>query len=231
MPEGLRRTDETGRLTAQIVGRMQSFPPLPPEAFGDPGVHTGNSASFLIRTSAGEGLAPIRVGADISRYCAGSPSMWLVKVPTVPDGHYSRVGPMGRYLQARILIRQTAGRPIAARHIEPGYFRNSLLACYAVEGLSDEYLLALLNSKAVRFFHQQTFRDGRQKAFPQVKVSHLRAIPVPRPDRRTLREIEKLVRRAEEAGPSLVEGDIDRLVYALYGLDGDEVAEVERYAR
>jgi len=227
-PEGVRTLDDAGNLARRIVEKMKSFPLLPAEAFGDPGVHTGNSAELLVRKSPGDGLAPMRVGRDIRRYSARSPSLWLVKEPVVEEGRYFRIGLEKKYTEARILIRQTAAYPIAARHTEPGYFRNSLLACYGVDGLSDEYLLAILNSRLVRFFHQHEFRDGRQKAFPQVKVSHLRAIPAPRPHGRTAREIEGLVRRAEEAGPDLVDGEIDRLVYRLYGLDEEEIAEVER---
>ena len=167
-----------------ILGKMSRFPRLPCECFGDPGVHTGNSADLLILRAPEDGAEPIRVGRDISRYHAGDARVWLRTHGSPSEGRYYRIAAARRYVGASILIRQTAAYPIAARHVNPGYFRNSLLACYPRGAVLVGYVLAILNSRLIRFYHQYSFRDGRQKAFPQVKVASLRSIPVPRPSRR-----------------------------------------------
>jgi hypothetical protein len=100
--------------------------------------------------------------------------------PDLPDGHYCRIGPASRYAGTRILLRQTAHRPIAARHTSPTYFRNSVLACEGIEGVDDRALVALLNSSPVAFYHRHSQADSRQRAFPQVKVRHLASLPIPR---------------------------------------------------
>lgn len=235
-PAGITR-EATYGIADRIIEKMKAFPPLPPKTFADPGVHTGNCAQYLIPESPPDGCVPMRVGRDVTRYNAGAASLWLVESPDVPDGGYYRIRAENRYTDARILIRQTASHPIAARHTYPCHFRNSLLACYGAEGLSDEYLLVILNSKLVKFFHQRQFRDGRQQAFPQVKVSHLRSIPLPRPEQDAtglIPQLESLVHQAEEAARAgdssslaSTDGQIDRIIYNLYGLDEEEVTEVE----
>jgi hypothetical protein len=37
----------------------------------------------------------------------------------------------------------------------------------------------VFNSETVARIHRAMFRDARQRSFPQVKISHLRALPIP----------------------------------------------------
>lgn len=234
---GLGDCDETDNLTLTIVEKMRQFPTLPQEAFGDPGVHTGNCADLLIRKAEGEGCVPLLIGRDVIRYHAANPSLWLATDPEPADGGYYRIAKTSRYDATRILIRQTAAHPIAAR-AKGAYFRNSLLACYGAEGFSVEYLLAVLNSKLIRLYHQHEFRDGRQKSFPQVKVSHLRSLPIPPPNETNpaiIQEIDRLVLLMEglvgqgnsTETPSIDER-IDQLVFELYGLSAEEQSRLEK---
>ncbi|MDO8682546.1 MAG: N-6 DNA methylase [Armatimonadota bacterium] len=178
-PAGIKDCSTGRQLGDQIIGKMKVFPVLPARSFGDPGVHTGNCAKLLICDLATPGAEPIRTGRDVVRYFAGEPTLGVITQPEVPEGGYFRISDWRRYAEARLLIRQTAPYPIAARHTSPGYFRNSLLAFYSESADETDYMLALLNSRLIRFFHQHEYRDGRQKAFPQVKLYHLRSIPVP----------------------------------------------------
>lgn len=228
------RTDisraHTSPVAQAIVEKMRRFPPLPKETFTDPGVHTGNSAELLLsrEPQEGDGWAPVREGRDIAPFRLAPPRLWLRTQPELPAGRYCRICPLERYAAARILIRQTASRPVAARHTCPGYFRNSLLACAGVLWLPDEALAAILNSRLAAFFHRHSFCDSRQGAFPQVKVSHLRAIPVPReiPGAACL-ELTRLAREAETNGADAdTLARIDRAVFGLYGLASAEIETV-----
>ena len=161
-----------------VLGRCPAFPA---SAFGDPGVHTGNSAALLIHAAppADAHVAPIRQGRDIRRYRLADPSHWLrLDAPPV-DGHYWRIGPIDRYRHAAILSRQTANRPMGALHADPAYFRNSVLACHGAPGVDDYTILAILNSTLIGCLHRATLGDASQRAFPQVKVRHLRRLPLP----------------------------------------------------
>jgi hypothetical protein len=177
---GVRRVRVAPSLPQTVVQKVRRFEPLPPKTFGDPGVHTGNSARLLISDRPGDGQwAPIRVGRDVSRYQLGPAKMWLRLDLQSVDGRYWRIAAPETYSRARLLLRQTANRPIAAAHCEPTYFRNSALAFYGVEGWDDDYVLALLNSKLIACAHRLEFGDAAQRSFPQVKVSHLQGLRLP----------------------------------------------------
>ncbi len=78
-----------------------------------------------------------------------------------------------------VFIRQTARYPIACR--SPGRaFRNSILAGFTDATYTPAFLLSYLNSAPVRWFHFHAQRDAQQ-GMPQVKISHLRALPAPAP--------------------------------------------------
>ncbi len=163
-----------------ILEKMLRHPPPPRGTFRDPGVHTGNSAALLLHDTPGEGRVPVREGRCVHPFRLEGASRWLEASPSLPPGHYCRIGRPELYLGARILLRQTANRPIAARHTKPTHFRNSILACYGVRGLDDATLLGLLNSSLLGFYHRACHPDSGQRAFPQVKVSHLQALPLVR---------------------------------------------------
>ncbi|MFQ6049382.1 MAG: TaqI-like C-terminal specificity domain-containing protein, partial [Phycisphaerae bacterium] len=193
---------------AGVLGRIRqklaAWPQVPPSAFGDPGVHTGNSAAVLIASTPGPQRAAIRQGSDVGRYHVARPSRWLRLHLRPCDGRYWRIGPLETYRRARLLLRQTADRPIAAWHEPPGYFRNSVLAFFGLAELDEAYVLAVLNSQLIGWMHRCSFRDACQRAFPQVKVEHLRALRLPqepmgRTSARQRAWIERLWRQCQRA--------------------------------
>lgn len=187
---------------AALLARVRRFAPLPASSFGDVGVHTGNAADLLV-AQAGEGR-PLRVGRDIHAFHLSPPSHVLTDTE-LPEGRYARVAGEARYRDAAILLRQTASRPIAAKHEPWAYFRNSVLACYGAPDHDIDYLLGVLNSDAVASIHRAMFRDARQRAFPQLKISHLRALPIPG------REIGPLYARISQASRRAQCGDADAI--------------------
>jgi hypothetical protein len=195
--------------------------------FSDPGVHTGNVAGKLILSQPGQGAPPVIEGKQIHPFRCDPPVRWL-NTPYMPgEKEYFRISPRHVYEGTDVLIRQTASRPIAARHIFHCYFRNSVLALSVPQGLSIEYLLGILNSEAAAFLYRASSFESGQRAFPQVKVGQLRRLPVPDPgrheDRRAVSRIEEIV-RVLEAGEACVDErhplmlELNKLVWALYGL-------------
>ena len=190
-----------------MLARVRRFAPLPASSFGDVGVHTGNAAQLIVARK-GEGR-PLRVGRDIQPFALAAPSHVLRDVE-LPEGRYARVANETRYRDAVIVLRQTASRPIAARHEPWALFRNSVLACYGAPGHDVDYLLGVFNSDTVARIHRAMFRDARQRTFPQVKISHLRALPIPG------REIGDLYGRIAEAART--SKPVHELVERAYGL-------------
>jgi len=176
-PAILTRPDD---IETTILRRLGRHPPAPPRTFRDPGVHSGNSAHLIIHDGPAAGRAPVREGRCVHPFALDQPRRWLDVEPSLPAGRYCTIRPLAAYTDAGILVRQTADRPIAARHVEPTYFRNSVLACIGIPGLDDAVLLGLLNSTLLAFFHRCRHADSRQRAFPQVKVAHLQSLPIAR---------------------------------------------------
>jgi hypothetical protein len=111
-------------------------------------------------------------------------------------------------------------------------------------GYSAKYLTGVLGSRLVAFFIRAYF-DECTKAFPQIKVSQLREIPIAKPDKARHDKLVGLVDKMLALTPKLraaqsdaerqtlqnavtaTDQQIDALVYALYGLTEDEIELVE----
>lgn len=192
------------------------FSPLPPASFGDIGIHSGNAAKLIFTRRHARGLRPVLVGADVQAFAVAAPSLWLI-VRKLTRGRYARVPEASRLAQARILLRQTADRPIAARHAPKAMFRNSLLACFGAPGHDDDFLLGVLNSEVMARIHRAMHRDARQRAFPQVKVSHLRALPIPgREVGADYDRIAELSRRVQ-TGEASARAELEQAVARVFG--------------
>lgn len=178
---GPRRQDgQPGGDLPDLLEMLAGQPRFEPAAFADPGVHSGNVARKLIapeRPADAAGYAPVREGRDVAAYLCRTPRKWLWTAPTLLQGEYCRIRPERFYRGVPIVLRQTANRPIAARHREATYFRNSLLACAGVDGAPDTVVVAFLNSALYAWLHRTASEDAKQKTFPQVKIRHLRALP------------------------------------------------------
>lgn len=235
-------------LLAQIRRDSESLGAL----VADPGVHTGNCAARLIAPLAGAGgdAVPILEGKQVGRYRCDQPTSALHRGYRPAPGEYCTIRPEARYAAARFVIRQTAPYPIVGPRRHATYFRNSLLALYAPDdGRAVEYLVGLLNSSLMRYVYEATVRESAQRAFPQVKVGALRALPIRRLDLADPRDraahdaivaaVRRLLARHERAAPGELAGDalaaelatldraLDRLVYALYGLDDGQIAAID----
>ena len=219
----------TDRLTARILERIERHLPAPPESFGDIGVHSGNSAKLIVHPEPGPGLARVREGRCIQPFALGPARKWLDVDPDLPPGRYCTIRSPAVYRRARILLRQTADRPVAARHLEPTYFRNSVLACFGVPGLDDAVLLGLLNSSLLAWWHRLRHADSRQRAFPQVKIAHLRALPLAREAASVgplVRRIEALAARGAADALSHERRRLERIVCRAYGLTEAEAHHI-----
>ncbi len=76
-------------------------------------------------------------------------------------------------------------------------FRNSVLACFGAPDHDDDYLIGVLNSEYVARLYRNSFRDARQRAFPQIKIAALRALPVP--SRRAAKSVYDEIIRISQA--------------------------------
>ncbi len=223
----------------------------------DPGVHTGNVSGKIIlkRADSTADSVPVLEGKQVTRYACNEPEKVLRLGYKPQEGEYFTVRPKEKYAAAQFVIRQTAAYPIVGPREGATFFRNSLLALYSPsDGRDVRFIVGVLNSALMRYLYTTSVREAQQKAFPQVKVAALRALPVrpidfddasdkARHDKVValvekmldLHKRHKAARTPQEtnllAGQiAATDRQIDALVYELYGLTSDEIALVEATA-
>ncbi|MHC4840267.1 MAG: hypothetical protein ACYTDT_04795 [Planctomycetota bacterium] len=163
------------------AGRMR-HPTLPDGTFRDCGVNLGNSASQLISTQKGAGLAPVRDGSDLIAFAIRAPRLWMHQ-GTRDTGRYAKIPPKTLFGQVRLVMQANARRPIVAPHHPPAYFLNDIIGVVPPKGVDPYYLMGVLNSEFVARLYRNSFRDARLRESDRMDVKQLNALPVPSPRR------------------------------------------------
>ena len=175
-PWPLERPDLDGE-ARRLLEYLASLAPVPAELFGERGLQTTRGdRSYLAAAPGGRQTVPLRVGGDILPFRRGPASLWAD-----PTWFRERLRSPEAWSEVRLLVRQTARVPVVA--LSDGLaFRNSLLAGFETPEYPAVFLVAYLNSTPIRWLHYHRNRDARM-GMPQVKISHLRALPAPVPGR------------------------------------------------
>jgi hypothetical protein len=224
----LERNDLTEH-AARLLTRMSELPRCPADLFGERGYQTtGPDRATLVRseTPPSRDWIALRSGTEVGEF-RRRPVTTFAK----PNRLSQRVRPPEEWRRVRLLIRQTARYPIAAAS-DGLAFRNSILAGFETAEWPWALTLAYLNSTVVRWFHFHSHRDARQ-GMPQLKISHLRALPRP-PDSTTLlgRELQALGERLAERNDGLLAAErsaLDELVGNAFSLSSAERELVARW--
>ena len=138
----------------------------------------------------------------------------------------------------RLLIRQTADNIVVAYHSEKHlgqfYTDNTLFTIFLkTDNVNLKYAMAILNSKLINALYQFiTLEKG--KTLPQVKIRNVIQLPFAAPlkaEQRPFIELAEKITAAKAANPDVDtsgwEAEVDRLVYALYGLTESEIKIIE----
>ena len=98
---------------------------------------------------------------------------------------------------------------------------------------SDRYLLGVLNSKTLWFFHRN-LTISVQQGFLRIYIYNIEKLPIARAElvrRRAIEErVEKILaakKKNANADTTKLEKEIDEIVYEIYGLTEEEIAIVE----
>ncbi|MBN1592402.1 MAG: N-6 DNA methylase, partial [Candidatus Coatesbacteria bacterium] len=195
----------------------------------------------------GPDLRPYVYGRDLHRYspCLVSDYVrygkWLAE-PRKPefftgDRVYSR-----KILGERLIVTVVSGDSVAGQQI--------CITKPKVPGFDVRYFAGIMSSRMMAFFIKSYFNE-RDDAFPQIKVSQLRSLPIRRIDfsrsddktrhDRMVELVERMLdlhKRLDEVRTEhekavlrrqikATDDEIDRLVYELYDLTEEEIAIVE----
>jgi adenine-specific DNA-methyltransferase len=158
------------------------------------------------------------------------------------------------FVGTRILVREvTANGNIQATLVEGDFvFSNSIDGIRLKNNrYSILYILGVLNSKLISFFHSNTSANAFKDAFPKVLIKDLLNLPLPKNELSTADErarhdrmvqlVDQMLEAKKQLASARTERDktfyenkcatldrqIDSLVYELYGLTEAEIAIVE----
>jgi adenine-specific DNA-methyltransferase len=163
---------------------------------------------------------------------------------------YLRYGPwLGRprerrfYTSPRIVVRQilknSSPRLVCAYCNESAFHTQiafTILPTVAPEKLEFEchFLVAILSSSVVDFYHEKRFLDPEKVVFPKALIANFREIPIPAAsvaDKARLAELAEAcaaaAKKNDTASLLALEEKINRIVYRLFDLTADEIALIE----
>lgn len=142
----------------------------------------------------------------------------------------------GLYQKPKILFRQTGDKIIAAIDKETGFYCIDSVNIAQVKSIYHEhieYFLGLLNSRLMVFYYQGISQE-KGRILAQVKPQRIRSLPINMGTVQQRKQITNLVNRIMLAkhdnsaiDTSVLEQEIDQIVYSLYGLTPEEIAIVE----
>ncbi len=191
-------------------------------------------------------------GVDVKRYSIGW-SKQFIKY----GKNLSRPRKPSLFNGERLLVRQIPSKPpycILAGYVSEAIVNdnNSMIVKNNIEDrYSIKYIMGVLNSKLISFWFISTFAKLQRKIFPQFKIKELSQFPIRLIDFSKSDEVKQhdkmvsLVEQMLELNKKLAgiknpdektriqrqidstDGQIDKLVYDLYGLSEDEIKIVE----
>lgn len=131
--------------------------------------------------------------------------------------------------EKKIVLPRRATKIVATIDYQQYYVLNTAYICLNKENKYEtEFLLGIMNSKVVSYFYSMLFMGW------QITIPALEVIPIPCCGKEQQLEVCSLVKKAIEekrtnplVDTSILESEIDRLVYELYGLTEDEIKIVE----
>jgi SAM-dependent methyltransferase len=220
--------------TPSALERLARLSRLPAELFGEMGLQTNSAVTrhLLYRGSAppAEFSYALLEGRNIAEYRLSAPRLFLKPDQAFLAAQRCRLRDAADYRKVKLVVRQTAAITIAAAH-DGTPFRNSLLAGFELSEFPFELTLGLLNSTLYRALHLAGRRDARQAAFPQVKISHLRALPA-LPASADRDRISQLSLRASQAGlDAALRQALDDAVYEAFEIPAAERLEIASFVR
>jgi type I restriction-modification system DNA methylase subunit len=235
--------------SVRLLSRLSTdFVPLEKVATINRGLITGNREKYFDDEKKTDHHVRIIAGSDVHRYHTDRPSEYvLFKRPKRSGGCWDEEV---HFAPHKIVVRQICVEPTASILRKPLAVTGNIFTVRGDSLETELYLLGILNSRLTGFFWRAMFADFKT-SFPQVTVFSLAQVPIHVIDLSNLTENEKrdhivalvksmlvlydqLAAARSNAQKGVLQrqidatdAEIDRLVYELYGLTGEEIALVE----
>ena len=125
----------------------------------------------------------------------------------------------------RILIREITNPMIMACYTKEEYYNSpSIINIINFKNVSPFYILAIINSKLISYYHNKTSPKANKGAFPKILVNDVRRLPIKICKDKSIEEkvITLSKKIIEENNSDKLDNlilDMDKLIYEIYGID------------
>ncbi|OHB57100.1 MAG: hypothetical protein A2Y12_20675 [Planctomycetes bacterium GWF2_42_9] len=185
-------------------------------------------------------------GKDINRFQVAWQNRWLKYGENLAAPRDASL-----FEGQRLLIRRIVGERLIGTYIDSDYVTSQLLQIVKPnEQQMTKYILGILNSSLIAYYFKKKY-NRQDKTFPEIRIYELGTLPIHilnqevTTDNIFYQKMTRLVERMLELNKKVNElknpqekervqrqidatdGEIDRLVYELYGLTEDEIKIVE----
>lgn len=172
-------------------------------------------------------------GKDVSRYSLKWSGTYLRY-----GAHLAAPRTFDLFDGKKIIIREITGKyptSVLATYTEDIYLfnrSNIVIIEKEMSNISLKYVLGILNSKLMSYYFLKNTAKSVRQMFPKIILEDLRKFPIiniPPADQQPIIEIVDRILVAKQANQdtTILESEIDQLVYGLYGLTEEEIKIVE----
>lgn len=128
----------------------------------------------------------------------------------------------------RILIREITNPRILATFTKEEYYNTpSIINCIEFVDVHPYYLLGIINSSLISFYHMKSSPKAGKGLFPKILVSDVRKLPI-KINEELSGKIVSCVEALLNSYSETLDKEVDSCVYQIYGLTEDEIAIVEK---
>ncbi|RDB36690.1 MAG: hypothetical protein DCC88_03785 [Spirobacillus cienkowskii] len=175
-------------------------------------------------------------GADVCRYFQGWSGTWIKYGENLAAPRNKEI-----FEGVRILVRQIPNKPPYCIHAcitdkNIVHDRNiNIVKPHLNCPISIEFILGILNSKALSFWFETKYNKNQRTIFPQFKINEMKSFPIPKyidEESFTIffKSVEKIVREIMlyESNENIeysskLSFELDHLIYSFFGLTSKEV--------
>jgi len=136
----------------------------------------------------------------------------------------------------RILIREITNPFIFAAYTEEEYYNSpSIINVINVNNICIYYLLGLINSKLMSYYHNLTSPKANKGLFPKILVNDVRNLPIiiAESDKKELlsKKVNEIITKVKDGKDEIskIDDEIDDIVYSIYNLNDLEINEIEKF--
>ncbi|WP_297205275.1 TaqI-like C-terminal specificity domain-containing protein [uncultured Brachyspira sp.] len=137
----------------------------------------------------------------------------------------------------RVLIREVTNPSIYAAYSDEEMYHDPSIIVIVENSENPKhllFLLGLLNSKLMTFYHFNSSPKASKGLFPKLLIDDIKKLPIIKADDKIINQINKLVHKCielkendETADIKLIQNDIDKIIYKLYNITEDEIKIIE----